>query len=75
MRQQSTASLVVWYDAVTVRGELTWQNTLNDLNRPFFGAADAILVNYAWKVDPLQQLDIPSICMDHCMYCCTEHHH
>lgn len=24
---------VVWYDAVTVEGELKWQDTLNDLNR------------------------------------------
>ena len=52
MRQQSGAARVVWYDAVTAKGDLTWQNTLNDLNRPFFGAADAILVNYAWKVGP-----------------------
>ena len=29
----SPAMEVVWYDAVTVDGELKWQDTLNDLNR------------------------------------------
>jgi len=50
MRQQCPWSQVIWYDAVTVEGSLTWQNTLNELNRAFFDATDAIFINYAWKV-------------------------
>ena len=37
------------YDAVTTGGHRQWQDTVNDLNRPFFGVADGIFVNYAWK--------------------------
>lgn len=40
----------VWrYDALTVGGQLQWQDTLNASNSPFFDAADAIFVNYAWS--------------------------
>ena len=37
------------YDAVTTEGILHWQDTVNDLNQPFFEAADAIFINYTWK--------------------------
>lgn len=37
------------YDAVTTEGILDWQDTVNDLNLPFFEAADAIFINYTWK--------------------------
>lgn len=33
MQQWRPDSMVLWYDAVTVEGELCWQNTLNDANR------------------------------------------
>lgn len=33
MRQQHPDPMVLWYDAVTVEGQLSWQNTLNDANR------------------------------------------
>ncbi len=36
------------YDAVTTEGRLVWQNDLTPLNAPFFGAADAIFLNYHW---------------------------
>ncbi|EIE20293.1 glycoside hydrolase, partial [Coccomyxa subellipsoidea C-169] len=49
MRQQCPRSQVIWYDAVTTEGKLIWQNTLNDLNRPFLDATDAIFINYSWK--------------------------
>ena len=50
MQKQHSRSQVIWYDAVTSEGKLTWQNSLNALNRRFFDASDAIFVNYAWKV-------------------------
>jgi endo-beta-N-acetylglucosaminidase D len=50
MRKQCPRSQVIWYDAVTTEGKLIWQNTLNDLNWPFFDATDAIFINYSWKV-------------------------
>lgn len=31
-------SLVVWYDSVTVQGDLKWQCRLNELNSAFFDA-------------------------------------
>jgi hypothetical protein len=37
------------YDAVTVEGQLQWQDTLNELNKPFYDACDGIFVNYTWK--------------------------
>lgn len=31
---------VIWYDSVTVNGDLKWQNELNELNAPFFDITD-----------------------------------
>ncbi|XP_063619019.1 cytosolic endo-beta-N-acetylglucosaminidase [Cydia splendana] len=42
-------SELIWYDSVTVAGELAWQNTLNDKNKAFFEACDGIFTNYAWS--------------------------
>lgn len=33
---------VIWYDSVTVEGELKWQNELNEMNEPFFRATDGL---------------------------------
>ncbi|GAQ78794.1 mannosyl-glycoprotein endo-beta-N-acetylglucosaminidase [Klebsormidium nitens] len=40
---------VIWYDSVTTKGELKWQDSLTPLNAPFFAAADGLFVNYTWK--------------------------
>ena len=32
-----------------VRQAVALQDTLNRLNQPFFGVADAIFINYTWK--------------------------
>ncbi|XP_062231133.1 cytosolic endo-beta-N-acetylglucosaminidase 1-like isoform X3 [Phragmites australis] len=42
-------SLVIWYDAITVNGELDWQNKLNKYNKPFFDFCDGLFANYTWK--------------------------
>ncbi|KAL6838252.1 hypothetical protein ACP4OV_031924 [Aristida adscensionis] len=41
-------SLVIWYDAITVKGQLDWQNKLNEYNKPFFDLCDGLFVNYTW---------------------------
>uniref|UniRef100_A0A0D9WFE0 mannosyl-glycoprotein endo-beta-N-acetylglucosaminidase n=1 Tax=Leersia perrieri TaxID=77586 RepID=A0A0D9WFE0_9ORYZ len=42
-------SLVIWYDAITVNGDLDWQNKLNKYNKPFFDLCDGLFSNYTWK--------------------------
>lgn len=42
-------SLVIWYDAITVRGDLDWQDKLNEYNKPFFDLCDGLFANYTWK--------------------------
>ncbi|CAL5094334.1 unnamed protein product [Urochloa decumbens] len=42
-------SLVIWYDAITVKGELDWQDKLNKYNKPFFDVCDGLFANYTWK--------------------------
>ncbi|XP_002520781.3 cytosolic endo-beta-N-acetylglucosaminidase 1 [Ricinus communis] len=42
-------SLVIWYDAITIHGELKWQDQLNENNKAFFDICDGIFVNYTWK--------------------------
>ena len=42
---------ILWYDAVTMEGRLQWQDTLSDLNAPFFLACDGLFVNYTWTAD------------------------
>lgn len=41
-------ALVLWYDAVTVRGRLRWQNRLNEENYYYFERCDGIFTNYHW---------------------------
>ncbi|XP_058787619.1 cytosolic endo-beta-N-acetylglucosaminidase 1-like [Vicia villosa] len=49
MHSSLPGSLVVWYDSVTIDGELNWQDQLNEYNKPFFDICDGIFVNYTWK--------------------------
>ncbi|PSS33281.1 Cytosolic endo-beta-N-acetylglucosaminidase [Actinidia chinensis var. chinensis] len=51
MHSSVPGSLVIWYDSVTVDGNLSWQNQLNESNKPFFDICDGIFVNYTWKED------------------------
>ncbi|KAI3458498.1 hypothetical protein Pfo_015161 [Paulownia fortunei] len=51
MHSSLPGSLVIWYDSVTVDGDLSWQNQLNDNNKPFFDLCDGIFVNYSWEED------------------------
>ena len=36
----------IWYDSVTIRGELWWQDRLNSANLPFFLNSSGIFTNY-----------------------------
>ncbi|EJW84612.1 glycosyl hydrolase family 85 protein [Wuchereria bancrofti] len=46
-------SRVIWYDSVTIDGELKWQNELNDKNQRWFDITDGIFLNYIWNVKQL----------------------
>jgi len=41
--------LIIWYDSVTVEGNLDWQDALTHLNRDFFDVLDGIFLNYTLK--------------------------
>ncbi|KAL5708362.1 mannosyl-glycoprotein endo-beta-N-acetylglucosaminidase [Ranunculus cassubicifolius] len=51
MHSAMPGSLVIWYDSVTIDGDLSWQNQLNESNKPFFDLCDGIFVNYTWAED------------------------
>jgi len=48
-RELGGRGAVLWYDSVTIKGELRWQDELNSLNKPFFDLCDGIFLNYTWK--------------------------
>ncbi|KAL5734444.1 hypothetical protein ACOSP7_032305 [Xanthoceras sorbifolium] len=48
MHSALPGSLIIWYDSVTINGMLSWQNQLNEKNKPFFDICDGIFVNYLW---------------------------
>lgn len=49
MHSSAPGSLVIWYDSVTIHGDLKWQDQLNEMNKSFFDLCDGIFVNYTWK--------------------------
>ncbi|KAI8804285.1 glycosyl hydrolase family 85-domain-containing protein [Cladochytrium replicatum] len=48
MHERIPNSLVLWYDSVTVSGDLRWQNRVSDHNLPFLLVTDGIFLNYGW---------------------------
>ncbi|CCD65994.1 mannosyl-glycoprotein endo-beta-N-acetylglucosaminidase [Caenorhabditis elegans] len=48
-KKMNENSKVIWYDSVLDNGKLHWQNELNEMNRKFYDACDAIYLNYNWK--------------------------
>nr|XP_043631367.1 cytosolic endo-beta-N-acetylglucosaminidase 1 [Erigeron canadensis] len=51
MHSSMPGSIVIWYDSITIEGQLIWQDQLNDKNKPFFDICDGIFMNYSWKED------------------------
>ncbi|XVE69478.1 hypothetical protein DITRI_Ditri09bG0155400 [Diplodiscus trichospermus] len=51
MHSSLSGSLIIWYDSITIDGKLSWQDQLNEKNKPFFDICDGIFVNYTWKED------------------------
>lgn len=49
MHDAVPGSLVIWYDAINVNGDLDWQDKLNEYNKPFFDLCDGLFANYTWK--------------------------
>ena len=50
---------IMWYDAMTVEGEMDWQNQMNDKNKAFVidaegnELADSMFLNFWWTTDKL----------------------
>ncbi|KAJ9160381.1 hypothetical protein P3X46_025788 [Hevea brasiliensis] len=51
MHSSVPGSLVIWYDSVAITGKLSYQNQLNEKNKPFFDICDGIFTNYWWNED------------------------
>jgi mannosyl-glycoprotein endo-beta-N-acetylglucosaminidase len=49
MKKINSNSKVIWYDAVTIEGNLQWQDSLTNKNKLFFDNCDGIFINYTWK--------------------------
>jgi len=49
VRELVPGGLVIWYDALTVRNQVDWQNGLTQLNAPFFKVTDGLFTNYGWR--------------------------
>ncbi|XP_074602129.1 cytosolic endo-beta-N-acetylglucosaminidase [Brevipalpus obovatus] len=55
MSSKNPQSIVIWYDSLTIKGKLDWQNELNDENIEFFRKCDGIFLNYGWKDENLEK--------------------
>lgn len=53
LKNISPDKTVIWYDAITLLGELKWQNKLCTLNKIFFDMCDGIFLNYGWSEESL----------------------
>ncbi|KAJ1558806.1 hypothetical protein HK096_003536, partial [Nowakowskiella sp. JEL0078] len=51
LHERIPGSILIWYDSLTINGDLDWQNYLNPLNLAFFLATDGIYTNYGWSSD------------------------
>jgi mannosyl-glycoprotein endo-beta-N-acetylglucosaminidase len=49
MHAEIPGSQIIWYDSMTIAGEIKWQNQLTHLNEIFFEKTDGIFLNYWWK--------------------------
>ncbi|WP_394617702.1 hypothetical protein JNUCC0626_00985 [Lentzea sp. JNUCC 0626] len=45
---------VIWYDAMTDSGSVSWQNALTARNRMFFEPSDEMFMNFWWSATGLQ---------------------
>ncbi|CAB3254046.1 unnamed protein product [Arctia plantaginis] len=50
LHEELVDPVLIWYDSVTITGNLNWQNGLNAKNRAFFDACDGFFTNYSWSV-------------------------
>ncbi|WP_249375548.1 endo-beta-N-acetylglucosaminidase, partial [Streptomyces sp. I05A-00742] len=48
LRARDRGLRVTWYDAMTVEGDVSWQNELNDRNAALFDAAGSLFLNFNW---------------------------
>ncbi|EFI28323.1 endo-beta-N-acetylglucosaminidase [Coprinopsis cinerea okayama7 len=58
LKKVGSHGLVLWYDSVTFRGHLSWQERLSSRNLPFFLSSSGLFTNYAWYNHfPQRQID------------------
>ncbi|CAH1106431.1 unnamed protein product [Psylliodes chrysocephalus] len=55
IHDDNPGNLIIWYDSVTEKGELVWQNELNENNQYFFDCCDGIFLNYTWSEKTLEK--------------------
>lgn len=68
IKEKIPSGCVIWYDAVTLHGDLSWQNELNELNKPFFLRSDGIFLNYFWEPSNLKRTKSVANCRDKDIY-------
>ncbi|KAL4720943.1 hypothetical protein ACJJTC_002835 [Scirpophaga incertulas] len=51
-------AVLIWYDSVTVDGNLSWQNGLNHKNKPFFDVCDGLFTNYSWSEEHVRSSSV-----------------
>eukprot|EP00794_Sanderia_malayensis_P001196 gene1196-568_t len=61
MHESKACSQVIWYDSVTNKGVLNWQNELNSNNSCYFDICDGIFLNYTWTDE---QLSNSAVCAE-----------
>jgi mannosyl-glycoprotein endo-beta-N-acetylglucosaminidase len=55
IHEKNPQNEVIWYDSIIFpRGDLKWQDELNELNKPFFDSSDGIFLNYTWEPSKIQ---------------------
>lgn len=54
----SVERVVIWYDAVTVKGKVSYQNALTPLNKPFFDMGNGLFTNYGWRPSNLNSSEL-----------------
>lgn len=53
--RKHSKTYVIWYDAVTITGEVLYQNELTNQNKSFFDVCDGIFLNYNWSDKMLER--------------------
>ena len=53
LQMRVSGAKVVWYDSVTINGDLRWQSMLNQNNSKFMQVSDIFFSDYHWDISHL----------------------